>query len=113
MNVLTPSLKIDIQELLQPIPGATPAGEPLRYQGTYDRIADARREDDPSLSQGIYKSTLKRADWTAAEAICVEALTKRSKDLQIASWLLESWLHLYGFAGVTNGLNLLAGLCEN
>lgn len=113
MNVLTPSPKIDLQELLQPIPGANPAGEPLRYQGTYDRIADARREDDPTLSQGIYKSTLKRADWTTAEAICIEALTKRTKDLQIASWLLEAWLHLYGFAGVTNGLNLLAGLCEN
>ena len=113
MNTLTESPKIDIAELLEPIPGANPAGEPLRYQGTYDRIADARREDDPSLSQGIYKSTLKRADWTTAEAICIEALTKRSKDLQIAGWLLESWLHLYGFAGVTSGLNLLAGLCEN
>jgi type VI secretion system protein ImpA len=113
MNVLTPSPTIDLQELLQPIPGANPAGEPLRYQGTYDRIADARREDDPTLSQGIYKSTLKRADWATAEAICIEALTKRSKDLQIASWLLEAWLHLYGFTGVTNGLHLLAGLCEN
>lgn len=111
MNVLTQA--IDIQELLQPIPGANPAGEPLRYQGTYDRIADARREDDPTLSQGIYKSTLKRADWATAETLCIEALTKRTKDLQIASWLLESWLHLYGFAGVTNGLNLLAGLCNN
>ncbi len=112
MNVLTSSRQIDVQDLLQPIPGANPAGESLRYQGTYDRIADARREDDPSLSQGIYKSTLKRADWTTAEAICVEALTKRSKDLQIAGWLLEAWLHLHGFAGVTNGLRLLAGLCE-
>ena len=108
----TPSQTIDIQELLQPIPGANPAGEPLRYQGTYDRIADARREDDPTLSQGIYKSSLKRADWAAVEAICVEALTNRTKDLQIASWLLEAWLHLYGFAGVTNGLRLLSGLCE-
>ena len=112
MNTLTQP-KIDVAELLQPISGANPAGEPLRYQGTYDRIADARREDDPSLSQGIYKSTLKRADWTSAESICVEALTNRSKDLQIAGWLLESWLHLYGFAGVTTGLNLIAGLCEN
>ena len=77
MNVLTSSHQIDVQDLLQPIPGANPAGESLRYQGTYDRIADARREDDPSLSQGIYKSTLKRADWTTAEAICVEALTNR------------------------------------
>ena len=110
MNVLT---LIDVEELLQPIPGENPAGESLRYQGTYDRIADARREDDPLLSQGIYKSNLKRADWATAEAICIEALTKRSKDLQIASWLLEAWLHLYGFAGVTNGLRLLAGLCEH
>jgi type VI secretion system ImpA family protein len=103
---------IDIQELLERIPGDKPAGESLRYQGTYDRIADARREDDPTLSQGIYKSSLKRADWAMAEAICIEALTKRSKDLQIASWLLESWLHLYGFAGVTNGVRLLSGLCK-
>jgi len=112
MNVLTSSNPIDVQDLLEPIPGANPAGESLRYQGTYDRIADARREDDPSLSQGIYKSALKRADWTTAETICVEALTKRSKDLQIAGWLLEAWIHLHGFAGVTNGLRLLAGLCE-
>lgn len=112
MNVLTSSPQIDVQDLLQPIPGANPAGESLRYQGTYDRIADARREDDPNLSQGIYKSALKRADWATAETICVDALTKRSKDLQIAGWLLEAWLHLHGFAGVTNGLRLLAGLCE-
>jgi type VI secretion system ImpA family protein len=120
MNVVTDSPKIETADLLagllnslrQPIPGGNPAGEPLRYQGTYDRIADARREDDPSLSQGIYKSSLKRADWAGVEAICVEALTKRTKDLQIAGWLLEAWLHLYGFAGVTNGLRLLGGLCE-
>lgn len=112
MNVLTSSHQIDVQDLLQPIPGANPAGESLRYQGTYDRIADARREDDPSLSQGIYKATLKRAEWAMAETICVDALTKRTKDLQIAGWLLEAWLHLHGFAGVTNGLRLLAGLCE-
>lgn len=113
MNNINVVSLIDLNELLQPIPGDNPAGESLRYQGTYDRIADARREDDPALSQGIYKSNLKRADWATAEAICVEALAKRSKDLQIAGWLLETWLHLYGVAGVTNGLRLLAGLCEN
>jgi len=113
MNNINVAALNDLEELLQPIPGDNPAGESLRYQGTYDRIADARREDDPALSQGIYKSSLKRADWTKAEAICVEALAKRSKDLQVAGWLLESWLHLYGFAGATNGLRLLAALCES
>jgi type VI secretion system protein ImpA len=112
MSVIANLPRIDLQELLQPIPGDKPAGESLRYEGTYDRIADARREDDPSLSQGIYKSAVKRADWASVEAICIEALAKKSKDLQIAGWLLESWIQLYGLAGVTNGLRLLGGLCD-
>src|SRR5690349_5432825 len=111
MSVLTFPTKIDIHGLLAPIPGSNPAGESLRYQGTYDRIAEARRQDDARLSQGIYKSTLKRADWTTVESICIEALTTRTKDLQIAGWLLEAWLHLYGFSGVARGLRLLDGIC--
>src|SRR5690349_25078370 len=110
MSVLVSPIKIDVRGLLEPIPGSNPAGESLRYQGTYDRISEARREDDPKLSQGIYKSTLKRADWTTVEALCVEALTTRTKDLQLAGWLLESWIHHYGFAGVARGLALMAGL---
>lgn len=112
MSVLVFPQKSDVHDLLEAIPGSNPAGESLRYQGTYDRISDARREDDPKLSQGIYKSTLKRADWPAVEAICVEALTARTKDLQIAGWLLEAWLHLYGFTGAAKGVRLIAGLCN-
>jgi type VI secretion system ImpA family protein len=32
--------------------------------------------------------------------------------LQLAVWLLEAWLHLNGFAGVTAGVTLLRRLCE-
>ena len=78
MNVVS---LIDLDDLLQPIPGDNRTGESLRYEGTYDRIADARREDDPALSQGIYKSTLKRADWSTVEAICVEALAPNGVQL--------------------------------
>jgi|SRR5215213_498894 len=111
-TVLTSSRQIEIDELLQPIAGDNPTGESLRYEGTYDRIAEARREDDPKLSQGIYKSACKRADWITASAICVEALTTRTKDLQIAGWLFEAWLHRDGFAGVAKGLRVVAGMCE-
>jgi type VI secretion system ImpA family protein len=113
MSDVTVSTRFDIRSLLDPIPGPSRGGESLRYEGTYDRISEARREDDPSLSQGIYQTRLKRADWAAAEAICVEALESRTKDLQIAGWLLEAWLQLYGFSGVEAGLNLLSGLCQN
>ncbi|PYS80218.1 MAG: type VI secretion system protein TssA [Acidobacteria bacterium] len=103
----------DLERLLEPISPERPAGEPLRYDGTYDRIREARREDDPRLSQGIYQSELKRADWAAVERVALEALETRTKDLQIAAWLLEAWLQLYGFAGAAAGLRLMSGLCEN
>jgi len=111
-TVLTSSRQIEVDDLLQLIAGENPAGESLRYEGTYGRIAEARREDDPKLSQGIYKSAHKRADWITVSAICVEALTTRTKDLQIAGWLLEAWLHRDGFAGVAKGLRVVAGMCE-
>lgn len=111
-NVLTSSRQIDVDDLLQPIAGDNPAGESLRYEGTYDRIAEARREDDPNLSQGIYKSAHKRADWNTVSSVCVEVLQTRTKDLQIAGWLLEAWLHRDGFAGVAKGLRVVMGMCE-
>jgi type VI secretion system protein ImpA len=113
MSATTPPYTVDFEKLLAPITPARPAGESLRYEGTYDRIREARREDDSNLSRGIYTTDLKRADWAAEESLCVEALEARTKDLQIAAWLLEAWLHLYGFAGVREGMRLLAGLVEN
>jgi len=100
------------QLLLAPIPGARPEGEYLRYEGTYDRVREARREDDPTLTQGIYKTELKKADWREVERICTEALIHRSKDIQLAAWLTEAWLRLRGFAGCGDGLRLLIELIE-
>ncbi|HEV3470592.1 MAG TPA: type VI secretion system protein TssA [Pyrinomonadaceae bacterium] len=111
MSTAPPSA-FDLEPLLRPVSNERPAGESLRYEGTYDRIRDARREDDPRLSRGIYETELKRADWAAVEAACLEALETRTKDLQVAAWLLEAWLHRYGFAGAREGLRLLAALCE-
>lgn len=112
MSAETIPERIDLEKLSSPISDERPAGEYLRYEGTYDRIRDARREDDATLTQGIYKTELKRADWRAVANICAEALSARSKDLQIAAWLLEAWLRLYGFAGCRDGLQLLRELVE-
>ena len=112
MSTVLTSRQIEVEDLLQPIAGENPAGESLRYEGTYDRIAEARREDDPKLSQGIYKSAHKRADWVTVSGVCIEALTTRTKDLQIAGWLLEAWLQVDGFGGVAKGLRVVAGMCE-
>lgn len=106
------SVTSDLESLLEPISENHPAGECLRYEGTYDRIQEARREDDPTLAQGVWQTQLKKADWRTVQDLCSEALATRSKDLQLVVWLLEAWLHLNGFAGVTTGVTLLRQLCE-
>jgi type VI secretion system protein ImpA len=103
---------LDLESLLLPVSESEPAGEDLRYEGTYDRIREARRSDDPSLPQGVWERGLKKADWEAVWSLAREALTTRTKDVQIAVWYLEASLHLDGFRGVAAGLGLLAGLCR-
>ena len=104
--------RIDWEQLSAPISDDQPAGEYLRYEGTYDRIREARREDDATLTQGIYKTERKKADWKEVERICTEALANRTKDIQICAWLTEAWMRLDGFAGCRDGLRLLISLLE-
>ncbi len=106
-------MTFDLESVLTPISAGKPAGEPLRYSGTYEAVEEARREDDPALPQGVWKTGLKRADWAAVARLCQEALETRSKDLQLAAWLLEAWVRLDGLPGATRGLTLLTGLCES
>jgi len=98
--------------LLAPISASNPCGEWLRHDGIYQRIVEARREDDSSLPQGIWEQPLKRADWALVEQLCMDALSHRSKDLQIASWLTEAWLRRNGLPGLIEGLQLITSLLE-
>jgi type VI secretion system protein ImpA len=106
-------MKLDLEALLTPISADKPAGESLRYSGVYEAVEEARREDDPALPQGVWKTELKRADWREAARLCLDALETRAKDLQLAAWLLEAWIHLEGLPGTTAGLSVLAALCES
>lgn len=101
------SLAPEVERLLEPIAGEKPTGLSLRYDAVYQAIAEARREDDPTLPQGDWEHALKRADWPAVERLCVDVLTKRSKDIQVAAWLAEAWLHRHGLRGLVDGLALV------
>jgi type VI secretion system ImpA family protein len=106
-------VKLDLEALLTPISADRPAGESLRYAGVYEAVEAARREDDSSLPQGVWKTGLKRADWKEAARLCLDALETRSKDLQLAAWLLEAWIRLEGLPGAAAGLSVLTALCES
>lgn len=104
--------KLDIAVLLEPVPGNAPCGEPLLHDPEFDAIRAARREDDASLPAGIWQTELKVANWDEVEARCRRLLIERSKDLTIAAWLGESWLHRYGWVALPHCLELILGLCE-
>jgi type VI secretion system protein ImpA len=97
--------------LLNPLPGDQPCGADLRYDPLYDKIKEARREDDDA-PQGEWERPRKVADWPQVIKLATEALDKRSKDLQVAVWLTEALLRREGCAGLGEGLTLLRGLVE-
>lgn len=104
---------LDLDSLLSPISIEDPSGDWLRYEGSYDQIEELRRQDDPSLPQGVWKHDLKKADWQKVAQLCSEMLETRSKDLRIAGWLFEALLYQHGFAALPHGFHLLRGLCES
>ena len=110
---MTHAFQFDIEKLLSPISAEHPAGESLRYEGTYDKIRQARQEDDASLPQGVWITELRKAEWQTVESLCISALETRTKDLQIAAWLTEAWLNLHSFEGATAGIDLMSALCES
>jgi type VI secretion system protein ImpA len=98
-------------DLLNPIPGANPCGDNLRYAPVYDKIKEARRQDDDA-PQGEWQHERKTADFPLVIKLAGDALATKSKDLQLAVWLTEALLKQEGFSGLRAGLNLIQSLLE-
>ncbi|HEY3974393.1 MAG TPA: type VI secretion system protein TssA [Candidatus Sulfotelmatobacter sp.] len=98
-------------ELLNPIEGPNPSGANLRYDPIYDKIKEARREEDQP-PPGMTERDRKVADNSSVIKLSTDALTNKSKDLQIAAWLTEAMLKKNGFGGLRGGLALCHGLIE-
>src|SRR5208282_5788979 len=95
--------------LLNPIPGENPSGEDLRYAPIYDKIKEARREEEES-AQGEWVHDVKKADYPQVIKLITEVLATQSKDLQLAAWLTDAMVRIEGFAGLKQGFQLLEGL---
>jgi type VI secretion system ImpA family protein len=97
--------------LLNPIPGDNPSGKTLRYDPVYDKIREARREEDV-LPQGDWSREVKKSDYPLVIKLATEALSTKSKDLQLAAWLTEAIMSRDHVAGLQDGLDLLRGFME-
>lgn len=105
-------MAIDIPALLAPISADAPCGEDAGFSDLFDRIREARRADDPTLSQGDWRTDLKVADWRSALDLSTQVLTRVSKDLQAAGWLAEAATARFGLEGTRDGLTVVASLLE-
>jgi type VI secretion system protein ImpA len=98
-------------DLLNPIAGASPAGTDLRYDPIYEKIKEARREDE-DIPTGGWDRPRKLADWPQVLKLAGDAIAGKSKDLQLAAWLTEAMLRREGFSGLAAGLTLVRGMME-
>lgn len=100
--------------LLLPIEGysASATGPDLSFSPEFDRIAELRRAEDPTLDQGDWVREIKSADHAGTIALCSELLATRTKDLRLSGWLTEALGRTQGFTGLAEGLSLCAGLLE-
>lgn len=101
-----------MDELLSPISDDNPCGEDLSFSPEFDRIHEARREDDPTLDYGEWTSALKQADWKAVVVECEMLLRHRTKDMRVAAWLTEGLIKTSGLAGLRRGLEVHLGLLK-
>jgi type VI secretion system protein ImpA len=110
---------LDLAQLLAPISDDQPAGEDLRGDSSanslYYLVKDARSAARAAERQMVSEEDAGSAaspDWQPVLVYGIQALAERSKDLEIAAYLIEALLRLYGFAGLSEGFQLAHGLVE-
>ncbi len=99
-------------DLLEPIAGENPSGANLYYDKIFDQIKEARTEEEDNLPAGDWGRTAKKADHVAVIKLAGETLAKRTKDLRLAGWLIESQFKREGFSVLVPSIDLLRGLME-
>lgn len=94
----------DLEALVAPVAGQTPAGADLRYLPIFDEIKAARRaaEEDPG----------ELAPWRKVADLVTRAAA-RSKDLQLGVWLLEAFARIDGYRGAAVGLAVMRRLLDD
>ena len=105
---------LDIEGLLNPIPGDEPAGSAPPFV-LKEFLDQARKEINPAEydpSDPTRPTEFKRADWQGIIEKAGEALRDSSKDLMLAARLSEALARRHGFAGLRDGLRLLRRMVE-
>lgn len=87
-----------------PIPGADPAGENIRYEEEFTQL-----EDEIGKMQSAGPTAV---DWARVATMASTILADRSKDLLVASWLTFALHRDSGLTGLADGLSVIQGIID-
>jgi type VI secretion system protein ImpA len=113
MMAADPLLVID--DLLAPIPGDNPAGDPVAF-AVRTQLDEDRKEVNPAdfdEDDPLRPTDVKWADWKGILRVCREQLTGTSKDLLLGARIAEATTKINGFAGLAEGLCLMRRLLDD
>jgi type VI secretion system protein ImpA len=96
-----------VADMLQLISADNPSGPSLRDDEIYQRIQQARLEDDNSTPRGVWEFEMRRADWNTVYELASSSIKERSKDIQLAVWMMEAQLMRVGFASIAPSVYLI------
>lgn len=103
-----------IDDLLAPIPGDNPAGEPVAF-AVRTKLDEDRKEINPADfddNDPLRPTDLKKADWKGIVKAATQQLTTASKDLLLGARICEATTKINGFAGLAEGLCLMRRLLD-
>jgi type VI secretion system protein ImpA len=110
---------LDFGKLLAPVPGNNPTGVDLRADPSpaspYYAIKDARSAARAAERQRVLSEDEESSsppDWRPVLENAAKTLAEKSKDLEIAAYLIEALVRQHGFAGLRDGFRLVRELVE-
>lgn len=104
---------VSMKELLNKFKSTNPCGINLEENGVHHQIEQYRKSDDSSTPQGDWQHNLQTANWDKVSELCLDALQHKSKDLEVAIWLLEAKLHQFGFSAIGPCVYFIQRLLED
>ena len=109
----------NLEALLAPIPGDSPAGTDLREDfssaSPYNRLRDARseaRDAEKLIDAGNTDAADPTPIWRTVRELAQKTLRETSKDMEVAAWLTEALIRSNGLLGLAAGARTIAGLAE-
>lgn len=104
------SVNVLAQQLLDPINDIDPCGQNIEYESDYFML-QSRLVAQPEVQYGDFIESPKAIDWHDIERECLRLLRK-SKDINIAIWLLRCRCRIAGINGFVEGIEFLLLLLE-